>query len=101
MEKYTVYVTEPFEELFYALDKSEQIWIEKIKKNLEENPTGKILHFSWFREKKYLNKRLYYLVNENNKKILLVAFAPKKDQQKVIDFVRTNMDGYLDYLRRL
>jgi len=101
MQKYTIYVTEPFGELFYTLDKTEQIWIEKVKKKLEENPAGKILHFDWFREKKYLNKRLYYLIDENSKKILLIAFASKKDQQKVIDFIKTNMREYLDYLRRL
>lgn len=101
MSLYAVYVTEPFEELFYSLDNSEQKWIEKIKQKLEENPTGKILNFSWFREKKYLNKRLYYLIDENRRKVLLVAFTSKKDQQQTIDFIRANMNELLEYLRRL
>ena len=99
--KYAIFLTKPFEELFYALEKSEQIWIDKIKKKLEENVTGKPLGFEWFREKKYENKRLYFLVDEQNKKILLVAFATKKDQQKVINFIKSNMKELLNYLRNL
>ena len=98
---YQVYATNTFEELFPTLDWSEQLWIEKIKEKLEENPTGKILHFNWFREKKYLNKRLYFLIDEETKKILLVAFASKKEQQKVIDFIMVNMQELLSYLRSL
>ena len=75
--------------------------INKIKKKLEDSATGKPLGFDWFREKKYKNKRLYFLVDEQNKKILLVAFASKKDQQKTIDFVKENMKELLGYLRNL
>ena len=60
MAKYAVYATETFKRLYLALDGSEQQWVDKIKKQLEENLTGKILNFSWFREKKYLNKRLIF-----------------------------------------
>mgnify|MGYP001579392637 CR=1 FL=1 len=98
---YKVYSTETFNKIFITLDRTEQEWIVKIKRNLEENPTGKILTFSWFREKKYLNKRLYYLVDEENKKILLVGFAPKKEQQKLINFVKANMKEFLNHLRNL
>ena len=101
MEKYQVYLIESFEKLFYTLDKSEQQWIDKTKKKLEENPTGKILTFSWFREKKYLNKRLYFLIDENTKKILLISFASKKEQQNIIAFIKTNMKELMDYLRNL
>ena len=101
MEKYIIYTTETFDKIFSTLDKTEQKWIIKIKEKLEENPAGKLLTFNWFREKKYLNKRLYYLIDEENKKILLVSFAPKKEQQKLINFVKTNMEEFLQYLRNL
>ncbi len=100
-DRYVIYATDTFKKLFLTLDKSEQNWIEKIKRKLEDNPTGKILQFSWFREKKYLNKRLYYLVEEEQKKILFVSFASKKDQQRVIDFVKVNMKELLEYLKSL
>ena len=101
MGGYTIYATESFKKLYETLDRSEQIWIEKIKKQLEENPTGKILHFGWLREKRYLNKRLYFLVDEENNKILFVAFASKKEQQKIIDFIIANKGEFLEYLRSL
>ncbi len=101
MNRYTVYATDTFKKLFSTLDGSEQQWIDKIRARLEENPTGKILHFSWFREKKYLNKRLYYLVDDTQEKILLISFASKKEQQEIIDFVKENMNELLAYLRRL
>ena len=98
---YRIYATETFKTLYYSLEKDEQKWIDKIKKNLEEYPTGKILRYSWFREKKYGNKRLYYLINEEKKNILLVSFASKKEQQKIINFVTLNMKELLRYLKSL
>lgn len=41
MDKYTVYATDSFKKIYSVLDRSEQIWIEKIKSQLEEYPTGK------------------------------------------------------------
>ena len=101
IEKYRVYVTEPFEDLFDTLDNTEQIWIEKIMLQLAENPTGKILRFEWFREKKYLNKRLYYLIDKSTNKILLISFASKKEQQKIIDYVISQKNEFFSLLRTL
>jgi len=98
---YKIYATETFKTLYYSLEKDEQRWIDKIKKNLEGYPTGKILRYSWFREKKYGNKRLYYLIDEEKKNILLVSFASKKEQQKIIDFITLNMKELLKYLKSL
>ncbi|MEK6873165.1 MAG: hypothetical protein AABW90_04200 [Nanoarchaeota archaeon] len=101
MKNYGVYKTDSFKKLFETLDRNEQNWIKKIKENLDESVTGKPLRFSWFREKKYLNKRLYFLVDEQRKKILLVSFASKKDQQKSIDFIIDNKDEFFDLLRNI
>ncbi|MAG02472.1 hypothetical protein CMI42_03985 [Candidatus Pacearchaeota archaeon] len=99
MKNYEVYSTDSFNKLFYALDRDEQDWINKIKDQLEFQVTGKPLQFTWFREKKYLNKRLYFLVDENAKRLLFVSFASKKDQQKIIDFVIKNRDNFFELLR--
>ena len=46
-----VYETEPFSEVYAALEKKEQEWIEKIKTQLAENlNVGKPLRYNWFRE---------------------------------------------------
>lgn len=98
---YKLFATDSFKEICETLDKSEKDWIDKIKGNLREYPTGKPLGFKWFREKKYLNKRLYFLVDDNEKKILLVSFASKKEQQEVINFVKLNMKELLYHLKNL
>ena len=101
MGDYTIYATDTFKKLYASLDGNEKQWINKIKRKLEEIPTGKIIQYSWFREKKYGNKRLYYLIDEEHRKILFISFAPKKEQQKIIDFVTANMKELLNYLRSL
>ena len=100
MGSYEIYSTDSFDRLFDSLDKDEQNWIKKIKLQLEKYPTGKPLQFSWFREKKYLNKRLYFLVDEERKKVLMVSFASKKEQQKIINFIINNKDEFFNLLRR-
>jgi len=98
---YRIYATDTLKEIYQTLDKSEQDWINKTKDNLKEFPTGKPLGYKWFKEKKYLNKRLFFLIDEESKKVLLVSFASKKDQQKVIGFVKSNMKELLHYLKHL
>ena len=98
---YSTYATDTFKEIYASLDKSEQNWIDKTKKKLAENPTGKILQFSWFREKKFLNKMLFFLIDDELKKILFVSFASKRKQQDVINFVVNNRQELLNYLKNI
>ena len=87
--------TETFSKLYESLDEDEKSWIRKIIEQLKENSkAGKPLRFEWFREKKYKNKRLYYLIYENIDRILLVTFGNKKEQQKIIDFILENREKY-------
>ena len=56
------YETETFSKLYGAMEKVEQEWVDKVKQQLRENPDmGKPLRFDWFREKKFGDKRMYYL----------------------------------------
>ena len=57
-----IYETETFSKLYDAMEKVEQEWVDKVKQQLRENPDmGKPLRFDWFREKKFGDKRMYYL----------------------------------------
>ncbi len=98
---YTIYWTETFQKIYFRLDSSEKDWILSLEKQLEVYPHGKILRYSWFREKKYSDKRLYFLVEEKQKKILFVDFSSKKDQVKSIQKILMEMESLLDYLRYL
>ena len=81
-----VYESSTFSKIADSCDFQEKKWIEKIKDKLTENlKIGKPLRYNWFREKKYENKRLFYLINESSKKAILVSFGNKKEQQKIID----------------
>ena len=87
--------TEAFSHLFGTIESREKEWIKKIIKQLESNiELGKPLQFKWFREKKFENKRLYYLIYENSNTVLLVAFGKKKQQQAIIDNVLKNRERY-------
>ncbi len=98
---YETYATDTFRNLFESLEPDEKRWINNIKEKFRDYPAGKPLGFGWFREKKYRNKRLYFLVDEGMKKILFVSFASKKRQQEIINFVKENMRELLDYLKSL
>ena len=92
---YQIYETETFSKLYEAMEKVEQEWVNKIRQQLTETPqTGKPLRFDWFREKKFGDKRMYYLIYKDVSKILLVSFGSKKDQQKIIDHVIENKERY-------
>src|SRR3989338_3250228 len=98
---YVVLETEPFSKLFQTLSKEEQDWMRKMIAQLEENPfVGKPLGFPWFLEKKFAGKRLYYLVYLHVNKVLLVAFGPKKAQQKIIDHILANRETYRQLVAR-
>jgi hypothetical protein len=98
---YDTYATDNFKKIFNSLDKSEQDWIEKIKRSFKIYSAGKPLGYKWFREKKYKNKRLYFLVDEEREKVLFLSFASKKNQQEIINFVIANRRELLNYLKSL
>ena len=100
--EYKIYKTEVFVKLFDSLELNEKKWIEKIITQLKNNSAaGKPLRFPWFREKKFEGKRLYFLVYDDLKKILLVSFGNKKDQQKIIDAIVEDLKSYRELAKKL
>tara|TARA_Y100000310_G_scaffold340019_1_gene434486 strand:+ start:3318 stop:3632 length:315 start_codon:yes stop_codon:yes gene_type:complete len=102
MGDYRVYTTEPFDEEVEKLEKSEKERLEKLYPKLAENPfVGDQLQYKHLREKRLREKRVYYLVYENLKTVLMVAISGKKDQQATINYIVGNFDKFRDYLRDL
>ena len=67
----------------------------KIPDQLKENPLiGKPLGYPFLREKKIKERRIYYLVYEDLKIVLLVAASGKKDQQATIDHIKKNLHEF-------
>lgn len=101
MGNFRIFTTEEFDEEFKYLDKSGQIKVNKIFKQLKESgdKIGKPLSgLSFFREKKFGNKRLYYLVYNDISIILTVALSDKKTQQTTINKILLDISEYQLYV---
>jgi hypothetical protein len=69
---------------------------------LTENPfVGDQLQIKSLREKRLREKRIYYLVFEDLKAVLIVAISDKKTQQKIIDSIISRINEYRKYLLEL
>ncbi len=67
----------------------------KIPKKLAINPfIGNTLGYPFLREKRIKEKRIYYLIYEDLKLVLLVAVSGKKNQKITISYIKNNLDEY-------
>src|SRR3989344_4626168 len=99
---YSVHTTETFEKEVLELDRDKQRRIDKLYIQLKNNPyAGDQLKYNFFREKRLDEKRVYYLVYDDLKAVLMVAISGKKDQQKTINHIIAYFDEYKLYLENL
>jgi len=89
MEKYKVYHSKSFDKELSKFDENFLYRIDKIEDKLKENSQyGNPLGYKWFRETRYENYRIYYIIYEDLKSVYMVAISDKKDQQKVINTIK-------------
>jgi len=89
MEKYKVYHSKSFDKELSKFDKNFLDRIDKIEDKLKDNSQyGTPLGYKWFRESRYENYRIYYIIYEDLKSVFMVAISDKKDQQKVINTIK-------------
>ena len=101
MEKYEIYTTEEYDKDFDKLDKSLKAQIEKEIEQLETNPySSKPLGYRFFREKKIKNRRIYFLIYEEYIVIFIITISDKKDQQKVINTIKSLIPYYRKEIKR-
>ena len=87
--------TDTYRKEIGKLPKDEAEAAEKIPKHLAENPfAGEPLDYPFLREKRIKEKRIYYLVYEDLKMVLLVAVSGKKNQQITIKHIE---EKFLEY----
>ena len=102
---FRLFTTKEFEKDFARLDKTEQLRIRKIIKQLEEKAAdvGKPLSgLPFFREKYFDGKRLYFLVYEEFSVVLVIAMSNKKAQQATINEILNSLVSYKEnILKRL
>ncbi|NOZ58153.1 MAG: hypothetical protein GXO66_01025 [Euryarchaeota archaeon] len=101
MSGFRIFKTEEFDKDYAKLDKSEQKRVDKILRQLMErgDKVGKPLAgLSFFREKKFNGKRLYYLVYRDILVVLILAISDKKAQQATINQILINLAEYQQYI---
>lgn len=62
---------------------------------------GDQLQIKSLREKRLKNKRIYYLVYNDLKAVLVVAISNKKAQQKTINCILQYLDGYRNHIKKI
>lgn len=102
MKKYKVFRSVSFQEEISKYDKNIQNRVDKIEDKLMFNPEyGSPLGTKWFRESRFENYRIYYLVYQDLQAIYLVAISSKKDQQKIINTIRLFIDFFREEIEKM
>ena len=102
MEKYEVHTTKTFDKEINKLSEEDKRRIQNIFFQIRDNLyVGDQLKYKHLREKRLDEKRIYYLVYDDLKSVLIVAISGKKDQQKTINHIVDYFDEYKLYLERL
>ena len=82
--------------------KQDQDAAAKIPQHLAENPyVGKPLNYLFLREKKIAGRRVYYLIYDDLKLVLLVATSEKKDQQNTINHIKMYFDQFREIAEKI
>jgi len=101
---YKIFTTDEFDKRYKKLDKQLQREIAKEIDQLEENPysgkPGKPLGYKFFREKKIMNYRVYYLVYEGYIVVFVITISTKRDQQDAIDKIRSLIPHYQQEIKK-
>lgn len=83
------------------LDNQEQERVKSFEQSLKNYPySGKPLGYKFFREKKFDDKRLIFLVYEDHQTVFLVTITNKKAQQQEIDMIKANLDVYKEEINK-
>ena len=102
MKKYKVFRSVSFQEEITKYDKNIQDRVDKIEDKLVYNPEyGNPLGTRWFRESRFENYRIYYLIYEDLEVVYIVAISGKKDQQKTINTIRLFLEFFRDEIEKL
>lgn len=88
-EMFRVMGTDTYLRALTKWPKSDREAAEKLPPKLAEDPhVGQLLYFPFLREKRIGGRRVYYLVYDDLKLVLLVATSGKKDQQETINHIK-------------
>lgn len=76
--------------------------VTKLEAEIAQNPfTGKPVRFAFLREKRIDGKRLYFLVYEDLRLVLMVSVSDKKTQQATIDEIKSSLPAFRTLAEKL
>ena len=102
MKKYKVFRSAGFQEEIAKYDKNIQDRVDKIEDKLMYNSKyGNPLGTEWFRESRFENYRVYYLIYEDLDAIYMVAISGKKDQQKTINTIKLFLEFFREEIEKI
>jgi len=91
-----------YEKKLNKLNNPEQERIFKFEQQLKIEPySGKPLGYVFFREKKFQDKRLIFLVYQEHQAVFLITITNKKAQQHEIDLIKSHLDEYKHTIDKL
>ena len=99
---FKVFRTEKFnKEINRKFSKEEQKQVENFeKKQLVNNPyVGDPLGYRFLREKRVDGKRVYFLIYDDIKTVLMVGQSDKKTQQETIDAIKARLPEYYEVIK--
>ncbi len=102
MANYRIFEFEWFSLQFSKLPNWEQQRVERFALQLAENGPliGKPLRYPFLREKRFNGNRLYYLIYEEWKVVLLADISDKKEQPETIDRIATRLNELKEFVRQ-
>lgn len=99
---FAIYTLNVFDKEMSKLSESDKEIVQKIFLQLKENPySGDSIRYKFFREKRVREKRIYYLIYNDLKIVLMVAIGGKKAQQETIDEIVKYFKEYREYAQKL
>jgi hypothetical protein len=99
---YAVHALNVFDKEMNKLPEFDKEIIRKIFLQLKENPyVGDQIRYKFFREKRIREKRIYYIVYDDLKIVLMIAIGGKKVQEETIDEIVKYFKEYRKYAEKL
>jgi len=97
---FRIFTTKEFDNDFNKLDGSDKQRVRKIMKQLKKqgDSVGKPLGRDYFKEKKFGEKRLYFLIYKEFTIILAVGISNKKMQQITINKIISEIKEYEKFI---